>query len=256
MKKNLNTFAQLFFENNVSKLKKLFISILFFVIAFFSVMAQHKVVENLQQSDYKLLHFGFTLGLHTQEFAFTPNEIPDAEGITWYGDVTKPTPGFTVGIISDLRLGDYFNLRFVPTLNFGDRQIVFSGFENDIKTHEFKTSVLSTLVSLPFYMKYRSHRVQNYRPYLIVGGGTMIDLSRKKDLPILLKPLDFFVEFGVGCDFYLPYFKLAPELKMCIGFNDMLERNRPLIQNDNDLKYTESISRLTSRLFVLTFNFE
>ncbi|MDA3846512.1 MAG: hypothetical protein PF505_08200, partial [Vallitaleaceae bacterium] len=59
-----------------------------------------------------------------------------------------------------------------------------------------------------------------------------------------------------GCDFYLPYFKLAPEFKMCIGFNNMIERERPLIQNDKDLKYTDTILKLTSRRFVLTFNFE
>jgi len=237
-------------------LKKVFVISVFILLAVCSLTAQRKVVENLQQVDNKLLHFGFTLGVHTQEFAFTPNKIPDNEGVVWYGDVAIPSAGFTVGIVSDLRLGEYFSLRFVPTLNFGDRQIVFSGYTNNNKVDEFNTNVLSTLVSLPFYIKYRSLRVNNYRPYLLAGGGGMIDLSRKKDLPILLKPADLFIEFGVGCDFYLPYFKLAPEFKMCLGFNNMIEKDRPLIQNDRDLKYTESISRLTSRIFVLTFNFE
>ncbi len=236
-------------------LRKIFFTF-FLSLLILPLVAQRRVVEHLQQADQKLLHFGFTLGMHTQEFAFQPSEVVDYEGIVWYGDVVNPLPGFTVGIVSDLRFGEYFNLRFIPTLNFGDRQIVFSGFQNGVKTREYSTNVLSTLVALPFYVKYRSERVQNYRPYLIAGGGIMVDLSRKKDLPILLKPMDYYIEFGVGSDIYMPYFKLSPEFKMCIGFANMIERNRPLIQNEANLKYTDAIKRLGSRLFVLTFNFE
>lgn len=221
-----------------------------------NLSAQKKRVQNLQHVDFKLLHFGFTLGLHTQEFVVEPSGYKDENGVVWYGDINSPAAGFTVGIISDLRLNEDFNLRFVPTLNFGDRPITFTGYKNDNKVDEFNTTIISALVSMPFYIKYRALRINNYRPYLIAGASTSIDLSRKKDLTILLKQMDVYAEFGVGCDFYLPYFKLAPELKMCIGFNDMLEKDRPLLANENELKYTKAISRLTSRLFVLTFNFE
>ena len=237
-------------------MKKILIAFLLFFIGLSFVSAQKKEVQNLLQSDDKLMHFGFTLGMHSQDFAFKPTGVPDQNGVIWNADIVTPSPGFTVGIVTDFRLAEYFSLRFVPTLNFGDRMITFSGFQNGVKTNEFNTDVLSTLVSLPLYVKYRSLRVNNYRPYLIAGGGAQFDLSRKLDLPILLKPVDFVFEFGVGSDFYLPFFRLAPELKMCIGFNDMLERNRPLILDNNDLKYTRSIARLTSRLFILTFNFE
>ncbi len=236
-------------------MKKLTLSILLFVLTV-STFSQKQTVLNLQQSDFKRLHFGFILGIHTKDFGVKHTEVPDKNGIVWYGDVAVPSPGFTVGIISDLRLGRYFNLRFTPSLDFGDRQIVFSGFSNGVKTDEFKTTVFSSLISFPVYFKYRAKRVNNYRPYLLAGGGVMLDLSRKKDDPILLKPFDYFVAFGVGCDFYLPYFKLAPELKMCFGFSDMLEKDRPMISIEDDLKYTQAIYRMTSRLIVLTFNFE
>lgn len=202
------------------------------------------------------MHFGFTLGLHSQEFAFKPSNIKDANGVQWYGDGVKMIPGFTVGIVTDLRLAEYFNLRCVPTLNFGDRPVVFSGMKNGAKVDEFNTTLISAIISAPLYVKYRAMRVNNYRPYLIAGGGMQLDLSRKKDLTLLLKQFDYFVEFGVGCDYYMPYFKLAPEFKVCIGFNDMLERDRPMIANESELIYTQSISRLTSRLFTFTFNFE
>lgn len=231
-----------------------------FIVGYFFIglasIAQKQTVQNLVLVDSKPIHFGFTLGMHTQDFEITPSNAIDPQGKTWYGELETLTPGFTVGIISDFRMIDDLNLRFVPTLNFGDRVFTFSGYKNGQKIEEQKTEVLSTLLSFPVYLKYRSERINNYRPYLIAGGGFMVDLSRNKEIAILLKPVDFFIEFGVGCDFYLPYFKLAPEFKMCLGFNDMLERDRPLLQISDEIKYTNAISRLSSRLFVLTFNFE
>ncbi len=217
---------------------------------------RNTVILNLQQADQKLIHFGFILGLHTQDFAFTPSEAPDKDGIIWYPEIASPAPGFTVGIISDLRLGEYFNLRFTPSLNFGDRSITFAGFKDGVKVDEYNTTVLSTLTSFPLEIKYRAKRRNNYRPYLIAGGGATIDFSRKKDLTILLKPADYFISFGVGCDFYLPYFKLSPELKMCIGFNNMIDRDRNTFDIGDDIKYTDAIAKMTSRLLMLTFNFE
>ncbi len=237
-------------------MRKIILIFILSFIAFLSTAAQKKVVLNLQQVDMKPIHFGFILGMHTQDFSFTPSLIPDEDGVVWYADVTKPSPGFTVGIISDLRLGEYFNLRFVPTLNFGDRSITYSGYQGNFKVADYNTTVLSTLTNFPLEIKYRAKRVNNYRPYLLAGAGVMFDFARKKDQVILLQPLDYFVEFGVGCDFYLPYFKFSPELKMCIGFNDMLDRDRDLVDLGEDIKYTNAISKLTSRLLVLSFNFE
>ncbi len=217
---------------------------------------RNTVVMNLQQADQKLIHFGFVLGLHTQDFTFTPSKMPDKDGIIWYPEISKPAPGFTVGIISDLRLGEYFNLRFVPSLNFGDRSITFIGFKNGVKVDDYNTTVLSTLTNFPLEIKYRAKRRNNYRPYMLAGVGGTIDFSRKKDLTILLKSTDYFIEFGVGCDFYLPYFKLSPELKMCIGFNNMIDRDRNTFDIGDDIKYTDAIAKMTSRLLMLTFNFE
>ena len=222
------------------------------------VFSQRRILkpENLPLVDEKLIHFGFTLGMHTQMFEIETSHVYDANDILWRAELAPLMPGFTVGMISDLRIVEGLHLRFVPTLNFGSRRFVFSGFKDDIKIDEFNADVLSSHLTFPLFIKYRASRINNYRPYLIAGGGFSLDLSRNKEETVLLKLMDFFVEFGVGCDIYLPYFKLAPEFKMYIGFNDMLEKNRPLILIQDNLKYTFAITRLTSRLFTLTFNFE
>jgi len=91
-------------------------------------------------------------------------------------------------------------------------------------------------------------------------GGIM--LSGRTILGLCLVVIGFLtlgyggVEFGFGCDIYLPYFKLCPELKFCFGLADVLEPDRSDLANPLDRVYSQALSRATSRLIVLTFNFE
>jgi len=201
---------------------------------------------NLPYADGKLLHFGFSLGMNTMNFGITTNDSIQ---------VSKLSPGFSVGIISDLRLTRYFNLRVTPTLHFGDRTLNYK-----FNSGTDSTSITSVLICLPVYLKYSAERKDNYRPYLIWGGGVYYDMGRNKDKPVLLKPLDFYTEFGVGCDIYFSFFKLSPELKFAIGFNDMLTPYEIPIPPEepklDKVKFTTPIKRLTSRMLTLTFNFE
>ena len=210
-------------------------------------------VQNLVHVDNKRYHFGFILGFNMMDFNVTNAGVVDSNGKIWYATRTSLSPGFTVGIISDLRIFEYLNLRFTPVLLFGDRTLTF--IDQD-KGSESNVVVKSNLIDFPLLLKFRGQRYGNYRPYLIGGVSSTLDLGRQRENVIMLSQIDYGIEFGVGFDFYLPYFKLAPELKMFLGFGDVLERDRPEIQNISDLKYTNAITKLTSRLFVLSFNFE
>lgn len=209
---------------------------------------------NLPYVDQKLIHFGFSLGINSLDFGVTPS-LASINGETYNADVSTLKPGFSVGIISDLRLNRYFNLRFTPTLHLGERELNYS--IGDIPVGS--TIIQSIPVSLPLYIKYSAERKHNYRPYLIWGAGAYIDLGTNKENPVLLKPLDFYTEFGVGCDIYFSFFKLAPELKFAFGFNDMFvpidKRDAGQIL-DADKRYSLALSKLTSRMITLTFNFE
>lgn len=204
--------------------------------------------SNLPYVDENFIHFGFSLGLNTMDFGVTAtSDSVDAR-------VSTLKPGFSVGIISDLRLNRYLNLRFTPTLHFGERQLYFYPRRNNDSI-----SITSIPISLPIYLKYSSERKGNFRPYLICGGGISIDLATNKENPVLLKPVNLFAEFGVGCDIYFLFFKLAPEIKYSIGFNNIFV---PLDQRDSGQmsadkqKFSLALSKLTSRMLTLTFNFE
>ncbi|MCL2597891.1 MAG: PorT family protein [Paludibacter sp.] len=211
--------------------------------------------QNNPYVDERALHFGFFVGLNSADFKIrTGNTTFD--GVKYAVADARLKPGFSVGVIADFRLHDYWNFRITPSLQFVERELTYK----NLSTNFFiRQNVLSVPLSLPVYLKYSSQRVGNYKPYLIGGLGAYYDLSRDQQKPILLRPLDFYVEFGLGCDFYFSFFKLAPELKFAIGFNDMLtplaERNSGFVSQE-DSKYSNMLNRLSSRIITLVFNFE
>ena len=174
-------------------------------------------------------------------------------GETWFAEIPSYSPGFSVGVIGDMYMNPYFNLRFTPSIHFGDKKFKF---REQATGEEFITNVRSSYLNFPLDVKYTALRLNNYRPYLIGGIYGSVDIGRKKGNPILLKSTDFGFEFGLGCDIYLPYFKLCPELKFCFGLVNLLEKDRPDLVDQANIKYTDALSKATSRMVILTFNFE
>ena len=232
--------------------------LLFIICVFFlsvtAVMAQKEKVKNQPYADLKWFHLGFHVGLHAQDLILTNTGVA-TNGETWYAEIPSYSPGFSVGVIGDMYLNPYFNLRFTPTIHFAEMEGVEGTDENPVVSM-YSTSVRSNYLTFPLDVKYSAFRVNNYRPYLIGGIYGAFDLGRKKGNPILLKGTDFGVEFGIGCDIYLPFFKLCPELKFSFGLVDLLEKDRSDLTDPELIKYPNSLSKATSRMVTLTFNFE
>ena len=217
-----------------------------------NAMAQRERVKNQPYADMKWFHLGFHVGLHTQDLILTHSGV-STNGETWFAEIPSYSPGFSVGVIGDLYLNPYLNLRFTPAIHFGDKKFLF---REQSSGEEFTTNVRSSYLNFPLDLKYTALRLNNYRPYILAGAYGSFDIGRKKGNPLLLKSTDFGLEFGMGCDLYLPFFKLGPELKFCFGLVDLLEKDRPDLVDQTTLKYTQSLSKATSRMIVLTFNFE
>lgn len=109
---------------------------------------------------------------------------------------------------------------------------------------------------MPLELKFAAERFNNYRPYLITGISPMIDLTVKKQRPLLVKRFDLMLEFGLGCDFYLPFFKLNPEIKFAFSLLDVLEKNRNDLLDESYLKFTQSVDKAVAKMIVLSFYFE
>ena len=218
------------------------------------VMAMTAVAQNLPSIDHKRFHFGFTLGINVMDFGVKNSMLP-IDGTIYEAQVSTVMPGFSVGVIGDMRLGEFFNLRFIPPLHLGERTLTYRHDQNSALSN---LTLKSTFITVPFYIKYSAVRINNYRPYLIAGVGGLIDLAHDQKKAVLLDYLDYFIDFGFGCTFYTEYFRFSPEIKFGLGFNNIITpwNKRTGYLNPDDQKYSDALSRLTSRIFTLTFNFE
>lgn len=219
--------------------------------------AQERKVQNRPYIDMRRWHYGFLFGLHVQDLEFTNNGYmhapEDAATESWFADVAAYNPGFSVGVLGELRLTEHFALRFVPTMHFGDKMVYFREQQSgDIE----KQNIKSTYMAVPVDVKYAAQRFNNYRPYVMAGLSPMVDLTVKKQKALLTRRFDLAFEVGFGCDFYLPYFKLIPELKFCFGLTNLLVKDRSDLIDKNLLKYTQSVDGVASRMVVLTLYFE
>lgn len=216
-------------------------------------MAQERKVQNRPYIDFRRLHYGFFFGLHAQDMELANNGFVTENGEQWYADVSAYNPGFSVGVLADLRINTYLALRLIPTLHFGEKQVVFREYNSGNRERQ---QIKSTYFSLPLDIKLSAQRFNNYRPYLIAGISPMLDMTVKKQRQLLVKNFDFMVEVGMGCDFYMPFFKLNPELKFCFSLLDVLEKNRNDLLDENYKKFTESIDKAVAKMIVLSFYFE
>ena len=83
------------------------------------------------------------------------------------------------------------------------------------------------------------------------------DLAKDRSEQLKLKNSDVMLTVGMGCDFYMRFFKLCPEVKFCFGLKNLLEKNRPDLQEDDMTRiFTQSVSKIKSNMVVVTFFFE
>lgn len=217
------------------------------------LLGQHQKLQNQPYADQRLFHLGFTLGVHTQDLILTQSGYVNENGEAWFSEIPRYSPGFTAGIIGDMYLSNHLNLRFIPTLYLGDKLFIF---KEQSSGEEYKTRVRDNYLSLPVHLKISADRINNFRPYVLLGGYGSIKLASRKGGAVLLKPYDFGIELGVGWDLYLPMFKLAPELKIGFGLVDILEKERPDLTDESLQKYARSLSKATQRMVTLSFHFE
>jgi hypothetical protein len=234
--------------------------------------AQKEKVKNDPNHDDKWLHFGFSLGVNTMDFNIKSSQMAVDSGI--YTEVSTLRPGFHVHALSNLRLANNFDLRFTPGIAFGGIREINYVLSNPhsimINPKDIPVRVESNFIELPLLLKYKSIRLNNFRPFLIGGFNTRLDLaatkktwgrSRKESNLILVKPLDFYYEIGTGMDFYLQYFKFAIEFKYSVGLRNVLrtsinKHGETIVPSPEDAIFTNAIDRMYSRMFMVTLHFE
>lgn len=225
----------------------------FLLLTITPLSAQKNKVQTTPFIDQRRLHFGFSVGTHVQDLRFSHSGNVTVDGDSFYSEIPSFSPGFNVGLVSDLYINPYLSLRFTPTMYFGNKTVEI---RNNNTGETVSNDIKSNYLAFPVHIKFSSKRLNNYRPYITAGVSPTLDLAKKKNELLQLKTYDTYLEIGLGCDIYLPFFKLIPELKFCFGLSNVLQRNRKDLQDPLDYKYTQAYNKISSQMVVLSFYFE
>ncbi|MCL2435406.1 MAG: PorT family protein [Lentimicrobiaceae bacterium] len=254
-------------------------------------------VPNLVAYDKERFHWGFSLGINivdvnlkTRSNYEYPNNISPIDSIRVMQIYSKATPAFNVGIVANMRLGEYFDLRFIPSFSIAHDIDLYYQFShplpdpnptsNGVPTDLILRKIECHYINLPLFIKFKSSRMHNVRLYAIAGGqiglnmissrnnkirvstseNYLSDKMKIENVPII-KPYDVQVKGGVGFDFYTTYFKFSTEFKVTFGVMNMLENEKGIKDKENIDHYLTSpiytgLQSLKSKTFSISFIIE
>jgi len=204
-------------------------------------------IINHENFDKQRVYWGYFLGFNSYDYKFTyRNVAPDI--------LVSKTTGFNVGLVGDLRLMEYVNLRFEPGLYYTQRNLNYPDLVN---TSDKIREVSATYIHLPLLLKFSALRTGNIRPYLVGGVSTTMNLSsNSKSLDdnsqqrFRVKQWTNNYEVGFGIDLYLEYFKFSPSIRGVFGIGNEL-----IPDNDPNSPWTGNIQSMTTRAVLINFTF-
>ena len=235
---------------------KIAIIIVVSCLAFGTVQAQDKEIYRAEDNNL-LYYFGITLGYNSSYLHPTlSKKFYDQDSIL----VARPgaSGGISLGFLGTLRLDDHFQLRINPQLVLGGAKnfqyILATPDPNKNETQNMTKTLPATLVSLPVQIKFNSDRIDNFRFYALGGVKFDKDISsnsaaRNMEGLLKLKANDFGLETGVGCNFFLPYVTISPEIKFSYGLTN-------INQVDQANKYSNVFDKIQSRMISFSIHFE
>lgn len=205
-------------------------------------------------TDKNLLRWGYYLGLSSYDFNFDYNE--DLKDI-----YVQRNAGFNVGLIGNLRINDFIDLRIEPGLFITTRNLFYSTeyFQGiDYGNNDLEREVKSTYVHIPLLVKFSTKRINNFKPFIIGGISTAMNLSSNEKNPddnsngqFRTTKSSLFYEIGFGIDFYLYNFKFTPSIRGLFGIKDELVRD-----NDPNSPWTSNINSMKTRGVLINFTFQ
>ncbi|WP_299113366.1 porin family protein [uncultured Winogradskyella sp.] len=219
----------------------------------FAQLFSKEKVANLQTMDKKVLSWGYFLGFNSYDFKFEYEENLD-------DILVDATTGFQVGLTGDLRINNHLNLRFEPGVYFSTRTLRYN--ESYFDGQEFNPSdllreVKSTYIHLPLLLKFSTNRINNFRPFIVGGVSTALNLASNEENPsdnsggqFRMTSNNYFYEIGFGVDLYLLYFKFTPSIRGVFAINDEVVRDI-----DPNSPWTGNITSMKTRGIFINFTF-
>jgi len=209
---------------------------------------KEKPILNLENEDKALLNWGYFLGFNQYDFQFEYNN--DTEDV-----LVSKSIGFNVGLIGEMRINEFLDLRLEPGLLYNARTLGFPGF---LEERDAIREVKSTYINFPLLLKTSTRRFGNWKPFLIGGVSASLNLGSNEDAlddnssgTFRMKKWVYNYELGFGIDFYLEYFKFTPSIRGVFAISDEL-----VPDNDPASPWTSNINALRTRGIFINFTFE
>ena len=209
-------------------------------------------LSNLETFDNRFLTWGYFMGFNSYDFKF--EYIEELGNTNTDIEVEKQT-GFNVGLIGDMRINKYVNLRLEPGLFYTQRNLRFPGFDEE---KDILREVKSTYIHVPLLVKISTKRLNNIKPFIVGGISTSLNLSSNQDNPDDNSSGEFrmtkgtnYYEVGFGIDFYLYYFKFTPSIRGVFAMTDELVKDA-----DPNSPWTRNIDTMSSRGLFINFTFQ
>src|SRR5690606_31420062 len=234
-------------------MKTLLFSLILIVSGLTTLQAQFNQdpILNLENEDKKLLNWGYFLGFNQYDFKVDYKAYNYSSSNTTLDDIyLQKNIGFNVGLIGELRINKYLDLRLEPGLYYAQRKIAFPN--SDLPREVFELP--SAYIHIPLLLKISTKRYGNIKPYIVGGVSTSFNLtnSNKKEPKLIkLEKHNYYWEAGFGIDLYLRYFKLSPSIRGVFAFNNELS---PYKTEHN--KYFTNIQGAYTRAIFVNFTFE
>ena len=229
------------------------------IIYLFSASAKAQLftkerVLNNENFDKPRLSYGYYLGLNSYDFNIDyKSNLKDIQ-------VIKST-GFNVGLVGNIRINDFFDLRLEPGLVMSNRTLSYSGtyFEGLIfDESDTEREIRSTYIHIPLLLKISTKRINNIKPFIVAGVSTALNLSSNQDNPddnsqgnFRLKKNNIFYEMGIGIDIYLTWFKFTPSIRGVFSLSDEHVKDF-----DSNSPWTRNISKMQTRGVFVNFTFQ
>ena len=229
--------------------------VLFFIIQNCNAqLFSKKRVLNNENFDKPDLSWGYFLGMNNYDYNF--DYVSDT-----YDIQTEKTFGFNVGLIGNFRISDYFDLRFEPGLVMSNRNLLYNPLsfnQTEFQENIHKREIKSTYIHFPLILKFSAKRLNNFKPYVLAGISTAINLSSKENSvndnslgQFRTKGNVFFYELGFGIDFYLEWFKFSPSIRGVFALSD-----EHVPDNDPASPWTNNIEFMKTSGILINFTFQ
>jgi hypothetical protein len=205
-------------------------------------------IINLENEDKAFLNWGYFLGFNQYDFKFEyKNNDEDI--------LVDKSLGFNVGLIGEMRLNEFLDLRFEPGLFYSQRILGFPGFSEQ---NDAIRQLKSTYINFPLLLKVSTRRLGNWKPYVVGGFYGSLNLGSNEDSlednssgTFRLKQQVYGYELGFGIDFYTEYFKFSPSIRGVFALSDELVPDA-----DPNSPWTGNIETLKTRGIFVNFTFE